>query len=117
MGLAFPIRLKLPITFLVRKLIGKKIKNTDGNRDFLTKKFSYPEFSCTLVDAQLYRPLSAWWRRQMPTNSSWVESLPLRQTIEGDALGHDAFVRDRFGGLLAAPSSYGGVASFPALGN
>ncbi len=62
MRLLFPIRLKLPIAFLVRKLIGKKIKNTDRNRDVLTKKPSYPGFSCTFIEAQLHRPLSAWWR-------------------------------------------------------
>ena len=49
MRLVLPTRLKLLITYWVGKLSGKKIENTDRIRDFLTNKFSYPCFSCTLL--------------------------------------------------------------------
>ncbi len=37
-----PAQLKLLITLVVRKLIGKKIENTVRSRGFLTNQFSFP---------------------------------------------------------------------------
>ncbi len=43
-------RLKLTFAFWVRKLIGKKIENTDRSNDLLTIEYSYPLFSWILLE-------------------------------------------------------------------